>query len=280
MKKIIATLSIVLGISLIGAMTGTVAGSGTAYGQTVADGRGYMEGFIFGVNEGLPQDLMIFTLRSAEIKDNTVRFFMDVSIPDVLNDLYDALTESKIKWLAVLCGGQVQSCKMLAASELDVEYVLADTNTKETKTVVVKAAEIKESIDNLLEDIKNVQQSELESLPLEDLVAGIKEDLPSDLGDGMTLVDVRIEKDILVCYTDVDDDEVVKEMNDIMNEGEALIKLMLMQTFIRDDGMKVLIKALKSNNMGIAYVLKSTKSDEKCEIVFTPEDLKEVGVNK
>lgn len=53
---------------------------------------------------------------------------------------------------------------------------------------------------------------------------------------------------------------------------------MLMQTFIRDDGMKVLIKALKSNNMGIAYVLKSTKSDEKCEIVFTPEDLKEVEV--
>ena len=278
MKKIIATICIVLGISLIGSMIGTGVGSCTAYGQTIADGRSYMEGFVYGTNEDLPVDLMFCTFRSAEIKDNTVRFFLDVSTPDVYSELYDAFVETKIDLLKLFCGGQVKTCRMLAASELDVEYVLTDISTKESKTVVIKAAEIKENMDNIINDIQKVTDEVVEgldSLSLEEMVDIIKKDYPIEMGNGITAVDARIEKDVLVGYATVDDTDItVADINDLLKEGGDLVKQLLLHSFLRDNGIKVMVKILIKKEMGLSYVFTSTKTGEKCEIVFSPEELR------
>ena len=277
MKKIIATISIVLGISLIGALSGTGAGSCSAYGQTVTDGRWYMEGFVRGVNEELPQEMIIFTLRSAEIKDNTVRFFLDISLPDALDDLYEALNEKKLELLGVFCGSQANTCRMLAASELDVEYVLTDKNTNAAKSIIIKSAEIKENLDSIIESISS-RHVEIEEIPIEELVENLKKTLPFDLGEGVALVDVKIEDNNLMCVTNVEDAEVIKEMNDIMSLGEGLVKMMLMNSYLNDVGSQTMIKSLKASNMGFAFIFKSEKTEDKCEIIFSPEELKVIEV--
>lgn len=275
MKKIIATISIVWGISLIGALSGTGAGSCSAYGQTVTDGRWYMEGFVRGVNEELPQEMIIFTLRSAEIKDNTVRFFLDISLPDALDDLYEALNEKKLELLGVFCGSLANTCRMLAASELDVEYVLTDKNTNAAKSIVIKSAEIKENLDSIIESISS-RHVEIEEIPIEELVENLKKTLPFDMGEGVALVDVKIEDNNLMCVTNVEDAEVIKEMNEVMSLGEGLVKMMLMKSYLNDVGSKTMIKSLKASNMGFAFIFRSEKTEDKCEIIFSPEELKEI----
>ena len=67
-------------------------------------------------------------------------------------------------------------------------------------------------------------------------------------------------------------------MNDIMSLGEGLVKMMLMNSYLNDVGSQTMIKSLKASNMGFAFIFKSEKTEDKCEIIFSPEELKVIEV--
>ena len=100
------------------------------------------------------------------------------------------------------------------------------------------------------------------------------DDCPEDLGDGVTLKSVILEKDNAVSTFEMKKADI-KDLKEV----PAMLKKELSSTLkdqMKDEGYKLYIESCIKAKIGVEYRCVSKDSDDIVSIVFSPEDLEEM----
>ena len=218
-------------------------------------------------NKQLPISIAYFTMQRMEIVGNDYTVYMTVDETQIdLDEYVNDLNKNKSNVLSLVSGNHENFSDLLVKSGLNLKFVVLGKQSERQKEVVLSTDEIKENVGADY-DAKDLMIETVEDM---------KQDLPEDWGDGLSLTSVYIDGNYVVYKIKTDETiitiELLKQYALKGNDMEDSILEELNST--TDPSEKMFYKYLKDSGMGIKYVYFGNNPNDSAVVTITPKMIK------
>lgn len=221
----------------------------------------------------LPLKVSNITFQSVEIRDND--YICNIIIDEDKIDYeyyYETMSENKMDAFSRTAGNKPAFAEAFAKSGLNYVINITGEQSHRQRQIFLSSKEINSSLTSR----KNTQLDDNINDFISEAVEGMKEDLPEDWGDGLTLTDVYIENKYLVYKIHTDESILTIGLLKMSKNDGELENTMIDSFNETDDVFAILfINQLKQSGMGVKYVYWSNKTEETVNVILTPEMMRD-----
>lgn len=234
-------------------------------GQTDNEAVAALKQGIIENNKKLPMTAAFFTLERMEIKGNDYIVLATIDEEQMDFDQYMSnMNQSKSSLFSLAAGNNPDFAELFVKSGLNLKFSVSGNESKRQESLVLSADEIKKAYGSN------------DTNPRDFIIASVEQsadELPNDLGNGVSMTSNYIEGDY-VCYKFKTDDSHtrISDLKKIKSEGNQMEESMIEEMMDSDDpGDVAFMRYLLKAGMGMKYIYWNGKAGEKVTFTITPE---------
>lgn len=222
---------------------------------------------IMQTNKSLPIKNLFITLNKMEIKDGNyiVSIILDEKFVD-LNEYVNNIKKNKSELFDMAANRNENFSEILIKSGLNLKFVVSGLQSKRQEEIILTTKEMKE--------FPNMEESYSDYM--NDVITELQNELPENIGDGLTMTSIYIENNYVHFKVKTDDTIItIPLLKRIKSEGieieNGILESLAESVESNDPGDKLFVNALTNSGMGIVYIYWSQKSSQTVTFTITPE---------